>query len=164
VGVRLKATLLAGMAIAAVAIGCGGGDSTSESASGGSESDSGDRSAFIKEATAACAKARGGTLKKVAAYQQEHRSDGQSPAVLAKEAVYAALRSTIAAEIAALEAVEVPEADEEEFEAILAAIRSDLKEAKEGKNKAYDEFEDYFSANSDKQLRAFGLPECTKQG
>jgi hypothetical protein len=172
VSVRLKATLLAAMAVAVVAVGCGGGggstsgseseSSASDSTGGGSSSPA--KAAFIKQASAACVGARGGTLKKVAAYQLAHKSEGQSAAVLAKQAVTAALLSTIAAEIAALEAVAPPEGDEAEVDAILTALQSDLKEAKEGKNKAYDEVEDYFAVDSDKKMRAYGLDECVKQG
>lgn len=165
VGVRLRVVLLAAT-IAVVAAGCGGGDSgDSTSASSSSEEGSGapSRAVFIEQANEVCLEKREGTLEKVAAYQNAHRSDGLSRAALAKAAVRAALLSTIATEAAALQALQAPAGGEGEVEAILATLERELGEARREAHDNYDEVEDYF-ADSDREMREYGLVECQKQG
>lgn len=79
---------------------------------------------------------------------------------MARKAIRTVLLSVIAAEINDLQKLGAPEGDEQEIEAMLAAQEAALDEAKANKRKLED-VEDYF-AEADKELRAYGLDECTK--
>lgn len=163
--IRLSPTLVAAFAIAVIAAGCGGADdSTSASESMSADSSSQTKAEFIKQANAACNKAREGGLEDVAAYTEKHRSPGVPEAVVAAKGLKLTLLSIIEEETKALRGLTPPPGDEEEIEAMLADIQRDFEKAKKVKAKADlhpEEIEDKF-LDVDKQIRAYGLSSCVK--
>jgi hypothetical protein len=167
---RLATLLAAAGAIAAIAMGCGGGgDSASGSAAGSSSAGgiSAAKAKFIKEADALCTKAREGSFEKIAAYEKKHRSEGLPNAVRGQKAIRAVVLSIIEAEIEGIRSLEAPAGDEEEIETILASLQKTLEKAKNRTKKlavgsAPAAIISAQFVAADKELQAYGLTSCTK--
>lgn len=155
----MMTTLIAAIGIVAVALGCGGDDDSSSADAAG---DSLGKAAFVKQANEACLEEREDSFEQVAAYQKKHRGEGGSQEEQMRRAIRAVLLSTIAAEIADLEALGMPEGDEQQVEAILASLEDAHEEAEEQtKTDPSKEVEDYFGA-ANKKLAGYGLESCQK--
>lgn len=114
------------IATAVIAMGCGNeGDSSSVSTGTASP-----KAAFIEKAGAVCHAARKNAFQRVAAYQERHRSEGLSEAVLSRRATRAVTLSTYEGEIAALRELRAPPGDQSEVEGILDAEAEALEEAR----------------------------------
>lgn len=161
---RLATIFVAVVAVVAIAVGCGGGDSSSSAGGSTETTSSPEKEAFVKGANAACSKARTGDLNKVGVYEKAHRSQGLSETELSEDAFKAALLSTVEAEIAGMRKLAIPKGDEEEVEQFLSELEREASEARrEEKTESLEEIEKRF-ATSDKELRAYELTECTKNG
>jgi len=146
-------------AIALAPVGCGGGESSTSASALASSSIS--KAAFVKRASAICARDREGTLERVGTYQERHGSDGLSKAALRKRAIIAALSSTIRREIADLGKLPLPRGEEKQVEAILSATQDAMDKARESGTKSPKKFEGYF-ADVNQKLRDYGLEACGK--
>lgn len=166
-GVRLTISLVAAVAFAVLATGCGSDDgseanSSSDPSSAEVDSPSPEKVAFVKRANAVCLRGRETTLTKVGVYKTKHQSEGLSEAVLTRRAIKAVILATLEREINALQALEPPAGEEEQVDAMLAAQQATFEQDKKLQGKmSTAEIEARF-ADSDKDLRAYGLTGCTK--
>lgn len=164
---RLGATMAVAMAIVLVAVGCGssgGGEGDSASGSGSAEavSSSPEQAEFVKQANAACLKEREDTLTQVGVYKNKYSSEGLSEEALTRKAIKTAILQTLEEEINALQELQPPEGDEEKVEAMLAAQQATFEEAKKQQAKLSTAAIEASFADSDEDLRAYGLTSCTK--
>lgn len=164
---RLAILLTAATAIAGLATGCGGGNSTSSTGGSSTGEASAAVAGFVKKANAACERARAGGFERVETYEKKFGSQGLSKAELTLKATRAGTLGTIEAEIAGIERLAAPPESEEEVKAILASLQAALAEAQHGKRLLIkgmtptDEVIARFKG-ADAKLRAYGLTRCIK--
>jgi hypothetical protein len=161
------ALLLAGLAIVAMAAGCGGdGDSTSgaDTANRSTVTTSSlGKDEFIEQASRACQQARKNLLERVLVYTQQHESDGQGRSAESETfagSIKAVLLPTIRKEMAEIRRLGAPAGDEGEVEAFLAAEQEAVDSVARIKRVVSGfQFERYF-AKSAKLFREYGLAGC----
>jgi hypothetical protein len=150
--------LVAGVAIVALASGCGNDeDSSSASNSGEGGSSALSKAAYVRQANAACLKERGKSFEDAVPPQEVRRVEDLGT----KRAIRALILLIIEAENANLRRLGPSENGEEEFEAMMSSLENALDEAREEKNKSFDEVEDYFR-EANRKLRDYGLDKCVK--
>jgi hypothetical protein len=164
--------LVGAIAITAIVVGCGGGDSSNSAANNtdvpeASSPDAtdktppADKEVFIRSASAACDMARKGAFERIGAYKKKHSSEQLSKVALTEAALRAVLLSTIEAEIKGIHALDPPAEDKKELNTIIDEIKTTFDKAKADKTLSYAEIEESFSG-SDKKLKAYGLSDCAK--
>jgi hypothetical protein len=164
VAARLIMLLACAAAVAAIAAGCGGSDS---SASSGDEvtvtTSSLSKDEFIKQASAACTRARKNITNESISYLQQHEAKGDSRADEAAsfaKMVKVVIVPIIENEIAEIQKLGAPSGDEDEIEAFLSSEQKGMKEvAKLGHIVSRFQLERYF-APSAKIGRAYGIEAC----
>jgi hypothetical protein len=159
------ASLAAVLAIAAIAVGCGGDDSSADG-SGGSSEDAGpvttaslSKAQYVKQASALCKQRRESRFKEMEAYIQENPGGSEEDRL--EGAVEEIQVPTMEAQFDDLRALGAPSGDEKQVEAIIVAYEKAIA--------AIDEVEGTKGADKVNKLlnrggelaRAYGLVECT---
>lgn len=177
---RLKMLPVVVLAIAAVAVGCGGDDESgsaggaggSSEAAAGKNSESGGsapevttssltKAQFVKRANAACREERSGMLGRLAAYQRENPAASDSQTERFDGAMRAVLLPTIEAETVKVAELGAPEGEEARVDAFLVAQQDALEEVEAQENlESLEQVESYF-AEAGKLARQYGLDECS---
>jgi len=167
---RLTTMSAAAIAIALVVAGCGGGggDATGSAAgttssAAGTTSSAASKTAFVKQASATCAKAREEGFGRIEAYEKEHRSDGLPPAKLSEVAFREGLLGTIKAEIDGVSAASSETGYGPGIETLVSEMQAIYDRAAHDKKLSYTEIEDVFEP-TDVTLRKYGLTACSKSG
>ena len=155
---RAMALLVAVLALAAFAVGCGGDE---DSASGESiqpvTTSSLSKSEFIKQAEKACEEERENLLDEGVAYIKRKEAAGvPTPVVVAKMAK-AVMIPTIEAEMQGMRDLGVPEGDEEEVEEFLASQQAGIENVKKlAKAQSIEQVETRFREAAD-LMREYGF-------
>jgi hypothetical protein len=165
--VRLTFVLVFVVAIAAlVGGGCGDDDESSSAANDQSDgasvtTSSLDKAAFIKQASAACAKERKSLVNEATAYLEKPAVKKQPEGTAVANMARAVMVPTIEAEIAAVTKLGAPAGDEEQVEAMLAAQQVGVEEVKGLKQaKSLEDIEAHFR-DATKLYEAYGFEACT---
>lgn len=146
---RSMIALIAALAAAALAVGCGGGGSSTLS-----------KAEFAKQGNAACSKEREGTVEEVTAYLEQHSSEGTSPPVIYAGMVKAVLLPAIESELEALEALDPPEAQAKSVAKFTEMERAEIEEVKGLDHVASVEAVEAHFIPSAKLARANGISNC----
>jgi hypothetical protein len=154
------------VAATALVAGCGGDDESSSAANDQSDgasvtTSSLDKAAFIKQASAACAKERKSLISEATAYLEKPAVKKQPEGIAFANMARAVMAPTIEAEIAAVTRLGAPAGDEEEVEAMLAAQQASVEEVKGLKQaKSLEDIEVHFR-DATKLYEAYGFEACT---
>ncbi len=158
----LGAAAIFGVAVAILISGCGSSDSSGSSGST-IKTSSLSRDEFIKQAGAACQKARKNILQEVLAYTRKHEPKNSTSAQaretftdMSKAVVVPIIRE----EIAAIEKLGAPSGEEDEVGAFVSAERHEVEEiAKKKILVSRFELERYLGPSA-KLAREYGLDDC----
>lgn len=161
---RLIMLLICAVAVGALVAGCGGDDGSASSGSGATVTTSSlSKDEFVKQASAACTRARKNITNESLGYLQQHEAKGDSRADEAASfasMVKVVILPIIENEIAEIEKLGAPSGDEDEIEAFLASEQKGMDEvAKLSRIVSRFQLERYF-APSAKIGRAYGLEAC----
>lgn len=149
---RVTILLAAGVSIAAIAVGCGGGDSDTATSAPVLT-----KAKFIEQANEACEKAMAGVMKEVAEFEQ--RRDGQK-ASFAADAVHLVYLPAIESQIWRIEQIGAPVGELEEIDEMLYVEKRSLDAvAVMPRVPSVAAAEKHFT-EADKLLRDYGLTSC----
>lgn len=153
------------VALVAIVAGCGSSsdESTSEAQSGSTAAarPSPSKAEFIKQANAACEKARAGLAGRVADFEQ--RREGRKP-LAGADMVHFVYLPTMETQIWRIEELGVPPGEEARIDAMLDAERSGVDaNAVKARVPSIAAAEREF-AEADKLFRAYGLHACITDG
>jgi hypothetical protein len=166
VRVRMSILVAAAIAVALIVVGCGGDD---DSDTGSAKAETGEvavttsslsKPAFIKEASAICAREGKGTIRQASVYLSKHGSDGLPEGVLFANMVKKVMLPSIQAQIDEISKLGAPAGDEEQVEALLTAQQQAVDEVEQLKSvKSIEAVEQYFKKASPKYYD-YGFSAC----
>jgi|SRR5215207_6727006 len=150
---RIYICLLASFGLAAIAVGCGDGESAAETASM-------TKAGFIKAADSICKRADEAQGAELSAYSKANPNAESSQAGRVKLVAAAGL-PPIRLEIEELAELSLPEGEEEKAGEIVEGMEKALEGAEAAPAKVLDQKENPFSA-VESEAAKFGLKECDK--
>lgn len=153
------AVLIGALAIAAIASGCGGGDSSSESTASLTKAE------FVKEGNAICSKGNAEIESEFEAFSKERNlSETKAPSKeVQEEAAEDILIPAISSQLKEIRALGTPEGDEGEVEEILAGAEEALEEGEEDPISLLGNEPGKFK-EVNKMAREYGLTVCGEEG
>jgi malonyl CoA-acyl carrier protein transacylase len=151
---RTFAILMGVLAVAAIAAGCGGGDSSAESLT---------KAEFVKKANAICARLSGESQAELLAYINKNVKGSGNKALTKgqeEELVESLVVPSVNKQIEELDALGAPEGDEEQIDAFIEELESTVEEAEE-ETVGFTEERPF--AEAEKLAREYGISECGHQ-
>lgn len=160
---RALVALLACLAVAAVAAGCGGGDDTT-SGGGETSADSGSaptKAAFVKEADAICTTSEKESEAEFEEFSKEHELGEGAPSKAQElEIAEQIVIPTIAKQQEEIAALTPPSGDEEEVEEIVDTLGEEIEAAEEDPRSA---LESGTFADASRMARDYGMKVCGEE-
>jgi hypothetical protein len=154
-----KALLLALIATAAVASGCG--DDESSGSEGGLPTSSLSKQEYLQRANAICRNKKKNYSEEILAFLQDPRNNSGSQLSVHLDGVKAIVLPINEAQLASLRELGAPQGEEDEVEAALDAQQSAIGEIRAtGRLRSYDQARNVF-ADATEMLESYGLKDCT---
>lgn len=153
------ALLIGAMAVALVAVGCGGGDDTTESTASLTKAE------FVKQGNAICSKGSAKLESEFEAFAKEHNlSQNEEPSkATLEEEVEEVLIPAVTRQVEEIRDLGVPEDDQGEVDEILTGAEEAIEEGEEEPSTLLASSPGKFT-EVNKEAREYGLTVCGEEG